>query len=227
MHFFRIFSNWVKRGLEIVVSLIVPDNQRIESLLKLNKEELERQLPRSKVDMKDVYVLFEYGNRTVKFIIKSIKYKNNWNLKKLIARFLYEEILELSSEIALFHGSPPVIVPMPMSKNEKIKKGFNQCEELCREIQKLDPSLEIYYDLIKKIKETKRQTELSKEERLSNVKNSMRVFLTNKATIKIQLKNRVVIVLDDVYTTLASFSEARRALTQVNTRRVIGLFIAH
>lgn len=138
-----------------------------------------------------------------------------------MAGYLYEEVLDISSDITLFEGTPPLLVPMPMSKNEKRKKGFNQCEELVREIEKLrGDNIAIFHNALKKIRETERQTTLSRDERLLNVKNCI------EADSKI-VKDKTIIVLDDVYTTLASFSEARRALLKAGARRVIGIFIAH
>ena len=181
-------------------------------------------LPKSPVFMKDVIVLFDYQNKIVRLIVKSIKYKNNQGLRKRIAGYLYEELIEASSEIALWSGKPPVILPMPMSKKEKRERGFNQTEELCREINKLGgKQIETYFNILKKIRETERQTKLSREKREENVKNSMVVPTGSVGTVR----NRVCIVLDDVYTTGASLSEARRALLSAGASRIIGLFITH
>jgi ComF family protein len=179
-------------------------------------------LPASPVYLKDILVLFDYQNKIVRLIVKSIKYKNNQNLRKRIAGYLYEEITELSSDITLFDGAPPLIVPMPMSKMEKRKRSFNQCEELCKEIKKLGgENVSISFNTLKKVRETERQTSLGRDARNENVKNSM--FAQRQTLGKI----KTVIILDDVYTTGASLSEARRALTEAGAKRVIGLFIAH
>lgn len=178
-------------------------------------------LPKSVVHMQDIFVLFDYQNAVVRTIVKAIKYKNNQSLRKRIALYLYEELTEIVPDIALFEGALPLLVPMPMSKKEKMERGFNQTEELVREIKKLaGDDTEVSYNTLKKIRETERQTGLSREERAKNLENSM-VADQNK------IKNRVVIVLDDVYTTGASINEAARALLAVGAKRVIGLFIAH
>lgn len=224
----KLIATWVEKLAGAIRDALAPEDKKVQGLLRLDPGAMRLLLPKSPVNMKDVFALFDYGNKVVKLLVKSIKYKNNAGLKKRLAKYLYEEIIDISEDITLFHGSPPIVVPMPMSKKERNKRGFNQCEELCREIEKLSPSsgeggIEICYDLLKKIKETKRQTELSREERMENVKNSMAVPEIYRGKIK----NRSILVLDDVYTTLASFSEARRALLASGARAIYGLFIAH
>ncbi len=220
-----------KKIVEFVQNLLAPENIRIRKLLDLETGIMWDLLPKSVVYSKDIFVLFDYQNKIVRLIVKSIKYKNNAGLRKRLAGYLYEEIIDMSSEISLFEGAPPLLVPMPMSKKEKRNRGFNQCEELMGEIKKLGgENIEVSYGTLKKTRETKRQTELNREERILNVKNSMSVPDLSRSWTsgkEVKIKNRVVIVLDDVYTTGASLAEARRALLSAGAKRVIGLFIAH
>lgn len=220
MNIWKTLSKLWGKATELAQDLLAPEDKKIEKLLAIDPGTMRLLLPKSPANIKDIFVLFDYGNNVVRTIVKSIKYKNNAGLRKRIAGFLHEELVEISSEITLFEGAPPILMPMPMSKEEKRKKGFNQCEELCKEIQRINSNLEISYNALKKIMETKRQTTLGRDERILNVVDSM------EAENKI-VKNKTIIVLDDVYTTLASFSEARRALLEAGARRVIGLFIAH
>src|SRR3989344_2482152 len=233
MRILKSAINWIKKLWEIFLQILIPPDIKIQKLLKLSVGEMRDLLPKSPVNSKDIFVLFDYSHKIVRLIIKSIKYKNNTDIKKRIAIYLYEELMVISSEIALFEGTLPILVPMPMSKKEKRNRGFNQCEEICKEIKKLaGDNIKISYNTLKKVRETERQTKLSREQRLENVEESMCAFLRSEATIKTQHPERsegkrTVIVLDDVSTTGASLSEARRALTSAGARRVIGLFIAH
>lgn len=218
-------KNWVKAAASALRDLFVPEDARTKRLMDIPAATMRELLPRSPVYSKNIVTLFDYQNKIIRLVVKSIKYKNNASLRRRVAGYLYDELLEIASEIALFEGAPPILLPMPMSKKEKRERGFNQTEELCDEIKKLaGENIELSSDILKKTRETERQTKLSRELREQNVKNSMAVD-TNVITSVIT--DRVCIVLDDVYTTGASLAEARRALLAAGAKRVIGLFIAH
>ena len=230
MFILKSATNWIKKIVEILLTILIPEDLKIKNILNISAGEIRGLLPKSPVYSDNIFVLFDYHHKMVRQIIKAIKYKNNRGLRKKIAILLYEEIIDISSEIALFEGKPPLLIPMPMSKKEKRNRGFNQCEELCKEIKKLaGDNIKISYNTLKKVKETERQTKLSREARLENIKNSMTVLDSARSWTsgRKEMSNNTVIVLDDVYTTGASLLEASRALTSAGAKRVIGIFIAH
>lgn len=218
---YSLFNTFLDFLSNFLLNILVPEDKRVARLIKMDQSKMRSILVKSVARVQNLSVLFDYNNANVRLLIKTLKYKNNAGVRKKLAAFLYEEIVELASDITLFTGSPPILVPMPMSRDEKSKKGFNQCEELCKEIAKLSGgNIIVSYDALKKVRETKRQTSLGREARLKNVANSM---LADQNLIK----DQTIIVLDDVYTTLATFSEARRALLASSARSVFGLFLAH
>jgi ComF family protein len=221
MQISSLVKTWVKKLLSTIQDFLVPEGTKVAALLQLPERSMHQLLPHSPVKMQDVWVLFDYNNRAVRLIVKNIKYQNNQSLRHRIASYCYEEIMEMISDLTFFGGSEPVLVPMPMSKKEKRERGFNQTEEICRAIENFSAKeIKVAYHLLHKIRETSRQTTLSRSERLRNVNFSM------TADPKLA-HNKTIIVLDDVYTTGASFSEAARALKSAGAKRVIGLFIAH
>lgn len=224
MSVFKSVKDWIKKSIKSAEDLLVPEKAKVRSLLQLDPGLMRELLPKSAVLSKETAVLFDYQNEIVRLIVKSIKYKNNRDLRKRAAAYLYEEFLDISSEIALFEGNPPLLLPMPMSRKEKRERGFNQCEELAREIKKLGgENIEVSYSALQKIRETERQTKLSRGKREQNVKGSMIVPTESVRAVR----GRVCVVLDDVYTTGATLAEARRALLSAGAKRIVGLFIAH
>jgi ComF family protein len=189
--------------------------------MNFDQTAMKKLLTASKVNQKEVIVLFDYQNKIVKFIVKQIKYRNNDSLKKRIANYLYEEIINFIDDEALFADPNIMLIPIPMSPQEKRKRGFNQCEELCKEISKINKNLiRFSTGALKKIRETKRQTSLGRTARFLNVKNSM---LAERTVVS----GKIVFVLDDVYTTGATMNEARRALLLAGAKKIINIFIAH
>ncbi len=106
-----------------------------------------------------------------------------------------------------------LIIPVPASVGHLKQRGFNQTEELgrqiCRAIHvKMDPSI------LKRVKETPSQRELSREEREKNLLCAFRVE-ENK---KIYRKN--LLLVDDVYTTGSTSKECTRTLLDAGAGRV-------
>lgn len=213
--------NLVKKGLEILLQAIIPEDKNIKKLLDLEPHILYELLPKSPIKNKDIFVLFDYQNSIVKKIIHQIKYKNNKKIRAIISSYIHDEIIEIYSEISMMHGDSPIIIPMPMSKKEKSLKGFNQCEEILHDLERLSENkLQTSYNALIKTKETKRQTTLNKIERKMNVKNSM-------VAISEIVKNKNILLIDDVYTTKSTIEEAKRALREGGARFVVALCIAH
>ena len=135
-------------------------------------------------------------------------------------------------EASLFEGiegnQNVLIVPIPSSNKRKSERGWNQCELLCQEIEKLETKeIKVRFDILKKIQNTEKQADLTREKRLKNVKGSMRVEKGKMERLKDGMKNNLFIIIDDVYTTGATYREARRALKGAGAKKVTGVFIAH
>ena len=98
------------------------------------------------------------------------------------------------------------------------KRGFNQCEIIARKLgEKLD--LPVYSDIVK-IKNTKEQKALSKEERFINIKGAFKVKNSNN------IKNKKIILIDDVITTGATLLECEKVLKENGVKEIKILTVA-
>ncbi len=209
--------------IEKLLQVLIPEENHLRKLLALEPATLRTILPESNIYQQDLSALFDYQNKLVRILVKAVKFRNNPRARKVVAELLCEDLLEITSDANLFSGAIPILVPMPMSKKERTERGYNQCEELVKEMTKIIGSqVRTELDLLHKVRDTERQVHLSREARTKNLDRSMEVVDPHQI-----LKDKSVVVLDDLYTTGSTFAEARRALLLGGAKSVYGLFIAH
>lgn len=127
------------------------------------------------------------------------------------AHIMYDYYLRLGLDF-------DVIIPMPIHKVREKERGFNQAEILVEEIA--SHTDKVRSDILYKVINTAHQTGLSREHRLKNIIGSFAV--NNKETIK----DKVILVVDDIYTTGSTMSEVADTLLKSGARAVYGLTLA-
>ena len=173
---------------------------------------------------KDILVLFDYEDKTVKKLIWELKYKNNGEAGRVLSEMIYSELLEYLSDWIQFENfTDPLLVPVPISKKKLKKRGYNQTEILAEEILKLDEgkNFSLVLNVLKKVKETEDQSSLNKSKRLKNLKDCFQVKDYKK------IKGRNIIVIDDVVTTGATLREIKKTLKNSGANKIKSLVIAH
>lgn len=163
-----------------------------------------------------------YHDDAVKALVWELKYYGSAQAANLAGEHLAEILLAVAAdEIGV-----PLLLPIPMHKARRHKRGHNQTELLCesalRHLGEAGGEGMFNYKkgLLVRVRDTQEQQGLQKHIRLHNVKNSMEVAKSA------QVAGRVCVVVDDVSTTGATFAEARRALTQAGARSVQTLALA-
>jgi len=164
-----------------------------------------------KVKEDEEFFSYGYYNGVLKKLILEFKYKQNFVAGKILAELLYDVIKNKKIEI-------DCIVFIPSSKKAIKERGFNQCEYLAKEINK-SLKLKICKDLIK-AKNIKEQKLLSKEDRFKNIKGAFSLK-TNK-----NIKNKRVLVIDDVVTTGATLYECEKLLRENGASEIKILTVA-
>ena len=125
----------------------------------------------------------------------------------------------LSEEItALFRREGvkcDLIVGIPMSSKEERHRGFNQSYLLAEKVAQKTGNC--YAEVLEKVRETKRQAKLGRRARRENLLGAFRV------TDKSQVKNKSVLIIDDVLTTGATTSEVAERLKRAGAKAVFVL----
>ncbi len=132
-----------------------------------------------------------------------LKYYANKRAAMFGGRLLAETLITIASE----ELGKPLLIPIPMSAKRRKKRRYNQCELLCEAtLPHLRNAMDYAAKVLVRERDTVQQQGLEKHRRLKNVRKSMRVYYPE------QVRGRVCIVVDDVTTTGATFTEAKRVL---------------
>ena len=175
-----------------------------------------------------IFPLFDYRHRAIKKSIWLLKYKSKRKFANIFADVMYGKIVEELSELSVMKNfREPILIPIPLSKKRYRERGSNQAELICNELIKInnlrhgvDWSLE--KNILIKTKETEHQAKIKdRRDRLKNLSDSFSV--KNQELIK----NKNIILIDDVTTTGATLNEARKILRQYGAKKIIAFTVAH
>ncbi len=215
----------LKEIFEMLLNWLLPEDSKIIEIENLSETDLLNNVPQSN-EIKDARyrAIFQYKDKYIKRAIWAIKYNKNQKIIKKFSNLLYEFILEnITDEMIFSNFNNPLLIPIPMHKNNLRERGYNQSELLVNEIYKIDDgkNFDISLDTLTKTKETPHQSKLkNKTERLKNLKNC---FCADSEKIK----NRNIILIDDVITTGTTMNEASKTLIEAGAKKVIGFSLAH
>ncbi|MDO8659225.1 MAG: phosphoribosyltransferase family protein, partial [Candidatus Parcubacteria bacterium] len=151
---------------------------------------------------------------------------------KIFAEILYEKIIEeLSDLIVMENFRNIILIPIPLSKKRYRERGYNQAELICRELIKINNlrhgvDMKLEKDILIKPKETEHQARIeNRRERLKNIIGSFAI--KNEKLSLSKIKNKNIILIDDITTTGATLNEARKVLKQNGARKIIAFTVAH
>jgi ComF family protein len=172
-----------------------------------------------------IFPILDYRHPPVKKALKLFKYRSKKRLAAVFAELLYGRIMEEFSDLKpLENFNDPLLVPIPLAPKRRRERGYNQAELLCLELTKLDRNInfKLEKNILIKPKDTEHQARIeNRSERLKNIAGSFTV--KNPEAIS----KRNIILIDDILTTGATLSEARKMLKCSGARKVVAFTIAH
>jgi competence protein ComFC len=156
-----------------------------------------------------------------KELIHRFKYGKKIPLGKRLGQRLGETInsdVDLKTQDLWFLKSD-FLIPVPLHKSRYRERGFNQSDILAEGISKVT-GLSVLKNVLKRKKNTKDQTNLSREQRDENVRGA---FVVTEPKM---INEKKIILVDDVITTGATLSECARVLKQAGAQKILGMTIA-
>ncbi len=159
------------------------------------------------------FLHFEKGGHAQK-IVHQIKYKNNEVFGIWLGQCMAEEIA-----VSDFFSEIDLIVPIPLHKKKRKKRGYNQAEALASGIsQKLGIPCNI--ENLQKIKANTSQTKKGRYERWLN---SLETFMVRDTEI---FANKHILLIDDVITTGATIESCVHCIQSNNNTKISVLTLA-
>jgi ComF family protein len=171
----------------------------------------------SKNKINGLIIALDYHDANVRTAIGNFKYKSVKDLGEDLSQILYDSVLNNSLE-SLFKTFK--ILPVPLHIKRLRWRGFNQAEVLGNNLaDKLNTQTD--KNLIVRVKNTKPQSELKRDQRLINLENAF--TLKNPDT---DLSRQKFLLVDDVATTGATFNEIAKVLKKAGAEEVWAIAIA-
>lgn len=159
----------------------------------------------------DLQIMAKFSGPLAK-LLKALKYHDSKNVSPLLARMLWRHLVIPQVDLITF---------IPLHPYKLRVRGYNQCQEIALELGKLS-GIAVKNLLLKK-KNTKAQAQIKdQDERLRRMEN----LFTVRNKYKNLIKNRNIIIIDDVITTGATLNAVSKILKEAGAKRISCLAIA-
>ena len=161
----------------------------------------------------NIYTAVLYDD-IIKQLIKSLKYRNKKKLAKVHAEIMYEYWKKLNL------NENYLILPVPIHKIRIKERHYNHMDLVANEFSKLTGYKNNKNFLIR-VKNTQKQYNLHKEERIKNIKNAFEIKTKNNPPI-----NTPLLIIDDITSTGATLQEIINLLTEKGYNNITAFTLA-
>ncbi len=167
-----------------------------------------------------------YYNPLIKELIRIFKYHYVRELAKPLSKLLIKSL----GTISTISTNSTIVIPIPLHKRKLRERGFNQAELLAKEIAEYF-SAPMENNVLKRTRFATPQAKIKNYKiRRENIKDIFEISpeFIKKCVSENQnlLKDKIIILVDDVSTTGATLSEAAKVLKRGGAKEVWGLVIA-
>lgn len=155
--------------------------------------------------------LYEYADAAASI------YRFKYAGRREYADFFGEEIAEYLGDF-IRQIQPDGIVPIPLHRRRYAKRGYNQAELLASETGR-HLGIPVYPKMLVRVRNTVPQKKLNPQERQNNLKKAFNIGRND-------VKLKVILVFDDIYTTGSTIDEAARALREAGAEKIYFITLA-
>lgn len=188
------------------MSQIVPEDKDKRWILCLSNPYIGDPIPSM-----PLYMPFKYEG-FFKGAVAAVKFKRNKDLASYLGSILGKMAKEDRIEA-------DIVVPIPLSCERHLERGFNQAEEIAREVSEA-LHLPLGKDVLVRTRDTLRQSELKMDDsRASNIKDAFEV------NPDWDIKGNRILIVDDVATTGHTLHEAGEILMREGAASVAGIVL--
>ncbi len=149
-------------------------------------------------------------------LIHLFKYQKTKPAGKLLGSLLNQAVSSMALPGSL------VVIPVPLWSGKRTARGFNQAEAIAKAFLSVQASRSIQLDtsILVRTRETASQTGLSRHQRRANVRGAFTVLTPEK------VKDRSILIVDDVMTTGTTAGECARVLRRAGAKEVFVATVA-
>ena len=167
-----------------------------------------------------------FSSVVYKGVVKKIVYQFKYppylsQLQESIVALCYEGIIQNEMFMRMLL-EPALFIPIPIHESRMRKRGYNQATYLASGLS--DRFAIPVCAALSRIKNTKTQVGLTKDERKDNIRDAFLVAPTHRSLLS---QYQQVFLVDDVATSGATLLEAAKVLKKQGVSRVYGVTFAH
>lgn len=175
--------------------------------IKIKKYEINLVNKNKKMYFNESMHIFKY-NEMIRQRLIEYKFQDKSYMYKTFAKIILK-----NKKVCGFLEKYDIIIPVPIHKKRRLKRGYNQTELIAKEICK-NISLELKTDVLIKQKNIKAQSELNKNERKQNIKNAFEIKNIN------EIIDKKILLFDDIYTTGSTVNECSKILKKAGAKQI-------
>jgi ComF family protein len=161
----------------------------------------------------DIICVCEYSGIIKEALIK-YKFFNRPSFGRTFAKLIYDKIKGMTD-----WEKVDIIIGVPLHRKKEKKRGYNQAHLISKQLGRL-LEIKVNKNILVRTKNTDSQSLLNRADRLRNVKDA---FLVTDSNL---VKDKSILILDDILTTGTTLDECCKALKDAGARKVIAAVIA-